>query len=201
MKIGDSSAYDQIKVDLTTANTHKTVMEEVTHQINNTSAAFGGFIEVVNDRTTLVGGATVTPTRLEGIDSCSTIQVLDETHGGYNGRITPTADGTGTGIIPGGGLYKVLSDGSNNIATLPAPIPGTIVHMDTSVSGTFELRSSAPASVAINNGTGSGVESAIAAGAGDTDIAYVRCTCINATHWICTQFTGVGTESVVEKAA
>jgi hypothetical protein len=67
-----------------------------------------------------------------------------------------------------------------------------------SESGTtgYELRSSAPASVAINGGTSTNGESAIAGA-----ITYVKCVCVSATSWICSQYDADGDESKVEAAA
>ena len=81
---------------------------------------------------------------------------------------------------------------------MPAAIPGTVVYLNSvaETSEAYELRSSDPSTIAINGGTGSNVESAIATG-----IALVRCICISSTAWIATQFANDGTESKVEAAA
>lgn len=92
---------------------------------------------------------------------------------------TATADGTGTGTIADAGLLQfvtVTSSSANNIVVLPTPTPGTIVLLAVAANG-FELRSSAPATVAINGGTGATAESAIAA----NTLAMVVCT--SATSW------------------
>ena len=110
---------------------------------------------------------------------------------------TATADGTGTGTIADGESFiTVTSGGANTIMILPTPTPGTIVWLSETGSTGYELRSSAPASVGINGGTGVSAESAIAGG-----ITLVRCVCVSATLWICTQFDADADESKVEAAA
>ncbi len=59
----------------------------------------------------------------------------------------------------------------------------------------YEIRSSAPATIAINGGTGSNVESAVAAS------PLVRLVCSSATTWIATNFAADGTVSALEAAA
>ena len=106
--------------------------------------------------------------------------------GGVSGDVTyttvartATADGTGTGTIADAGLLQfvtVTSASANNIIVLPTPTPGTIVRLAVGANG-FELRSSAPATVAINGGTGASAESAIAAN------SLVEVVCTSATSW------------------
>ena len=59
----------------------------------------------------------------------------------------------------------------------------------------YELRTSNPASIAINGGIGANAESAIGAN------TLVRCICTSSTTWIATQFSSNGTESAVEVAS
>ncbi len=90
---------------------------------------------------------------------------------------TATADGLTTGIIaPGATHVTVTSASADNIIVLPAPVVGKQIVIDVGATG-FELRSSAPDTIAINGGTGSAAESAIAANS--TIIAI----CISATAW------------------
>lgn len=92
---------------------------------------------------------------------------------------TATADGLTTGIIAAAGLLSfvtVTSGNATHIVTLPAPTPGTVVIIDVGANG-FKLQSSAPATVAINGGTGASAKSTIAASS--TIIAI----CISATAW------------------
>jgi hypothetical protein len=110
---------------------------------------------------------------------------------------TATADGTTTGTIAdAGGLQFIVptSASANNIIVLPSPDPGVIVVLAGTANG-YELRSSAPATVAINGGTGSAVESAIAAS------TLVVAICESATSWKAFQIGADGTLAQVEAAA
>lgn len=92
---------------------------------------------------------------------------------------TATADGTTTGTIADAGLIQtviVTCDDANKIIILPTPTPGRIVILHNGATG-YELRSSAPASVAINAGTGVAAESAIAANSTCVMI------CVTSTAW------------------
>lgn len=109
---------------------------------------------------------------------------------------TATADGTGTGTIAAAGLLQfvtVTSDDANKIVILPAPTPGTIVILRNGATG-YELRSSAPATVAINGGTGASAESAVAAS------TMVIAVCTTATTWQAIGLAGT-TLAAVEAAA
>jgi hypothetical protein len=92
---------------------------------------------------------------------------------------TATADGTGTGTIADAGLLQfvtVTSASADNIVVLPTPTPGTIVLLAVGANG-FELRTDTPASVAINGGSDTAAESAIAAS------SLVIMVCTSATTW------------------
>lgn len=109
---------------------------------------------------------------------------------------TATADGTGTGTIAASGLIQfvtVTSDDANKIVVLPAPTPGTIILLVNGGTG-YELRSSDPATVAINGGTGASAESAIAAS------TLVIAVCKTATAWAAYSLVGT-TLAAVEAAA
>jgi len=109
---------------------------------------------------------------------------------------TATADGTGTGTIADGtSVVAVTSGNADHIIVLPTPTPGTIVWLIGDATG-YELRSSAPATVAINGGTGENAESAVAS----TDV-LTRAVCATATTWIVTHFAADGTESKADAAA
>lgn len=110
---------------------------------------------------------------------------------------TATADGLTTGTIASGPMLQfitVTSAGANNIIVLPAPTPGTIVILHVAATG-YELRSSAPATIGINGGTGADAESAI--GANTTVVAI----CATATSWKAFQMGSDGTLAQVEAAA
>lgn len=114
-----------------------------------------------------------------------------------NEAITVTADGTGTGTIAGGGNIVIVvptSDDADKIAVLPAPVPGTIVVLLGAATG-YELRSSAPATVAINGGAEANAESAIAAG------VTVVAICESATAWKAFGMASDGTLAQVAAAA
>lgn len=104
--------------------------------------------------------------------------VLTPTQNSSEQAVTATADGSGTGtILPGTTQATVTSDDVNKIVILPAPVvgrPPLVIH----AGGTgFELRSSDPATIAINGGAGAGAGSAIAADS--TCILFA----VSATAW------------------
>lgn len=108
---------------------------------------------------------------------------------------TATADGTGTGAIAAGTSYVTAANGgdANNWLTLPAPTPGTVIWIY--CTGNMELRSSDPATIAINGGAGAGAESALASG------VLHRLVCTTATTWVGSTFAANGTEAALEAAA
>lgn len=114
--------------------------------------------------------------------------------------IVPTSDGSGTGTLinnsdgPVEIFATVTSAGANDIVILPPPIVGTIVWLQGNGTG-YELRSSDPATIAINGGTGAGAESAVAASL----TSWVRCT--SSTTWVSNTFAAAGTEAAEEAAA
>lgn len=110
---------------------------------------------------------------------------------------TASADGTGTGTIADGTSFVTLTSAdAAKICVLPTPTPGNVVWIAEDASNGYELRTDTPASVAINGGSGEDFESAIAGA-----ITLVRCVCVSATAWICSQFDADGDESKVEVAA
>lgn len=108
---------------------------------------------------------------------------------------TATADGTGTGTIGASESWvTVTCDDANKIIVLPAPTPGRSVIIQNGATG-YELRSSAPATVGINGGTGASAESAIGAN------VTVHAFCGSATNWTAFQQTSAGVLTLVEVAA
>lgn len=91
--------------------------------------------------------------------------------------VTATAT-TGTAIADAGMIQfvTVTSDNADKIVILPTPTPGAIVILRNGATG-YELRSSAPGTVAINGGAGAAAESAIAAN------TMVIAVCTTATTW------------------
>lgn len=112
--------------------------------------------------------------------------------------ITATDDGSGTGTIPAGtATVLVNANGdANHIVILPAPIVGNIIHIIENGTTGYELRSTDPTSIAINGGTASSGESAVAGA-----VTYLKCVCVSSTAWIVSQFDADGDESKLEAAA
>lgn len=111
---------------------------------------------------------------------------------------TATADGTGTGTIASGPTLQFVTvtagGDANAIIVLPAPTPGTIVILHVAATG-YELRTSDPATIGINGGTGASAESAIGA---NTTVLMI---CATATSWKGLQLGSDGTLAKVEVAA
>jgi hypothetical protein len=83
---------------------------------------------------------------------------------------------------------------ANNILILPNPEPGKIVIIAGAATG-GELRTTAPATIAINGGTGAAAESAVAAN------QMVICICESATSWKAFTIASNGTTAGLEAAA
>jgi hypothetical protein len=108
---------------------------------------------------------------------------------------TATSTGATTGTIAAAGLLQfvtVVSGNANHIVVLPAPVPGTIIVLRNGATA-YELRTSAPATVAINGGAEADAESAIAAS------TMVVAICTTATTW--QAFSLVGTTLAAVEAA
>ena len=109
---------------------------------------------------------------------------------------TATSDGTGTGAIGDGTSYvEVTSTNAAHLITLPAPTPGNIVNLFVGGSTAYELQSSAPATVAINGGTGASASSTVPA------TTLVKCVCTSATTWVATAFSATGEATALEAAS
>ena len=108
---------------------------------------------------------------------------------------TATADGTGTGTIPDAAAFvTVTASDANHIITLPAPTVGKVIVLRNGATG-YELRSSTPASIAINGGSGANAESAIAAN------TMVIAVCTTATTWQAIGLAGTTLAAVAAAAA
>jgi hypothetical protein len=108
--------------------------------------------------------------------------------------LTATSDGA---KIPEDRFIQLVTPtwgNANNILILPSPIPGKIVMIAGAATG-GELRSSAPATIAINGGTGASAESAVAAN------QMVFAICESATSWKAFTLAGDGTIAGLEAAA
>lgn len=110
-------------------------------------------------------------------------------------EVTATAAGDGTGVVPEqAGFASVVSDNANHIVTLPAPKIGKVVILRNGATG-YELRSSAPATVAINGGSGANAESAIAAN------TMVIAVCTTLTAWQAISLAGTTLAAAAAAAA
>ena len=112
---------------------------------------------------------------------------------------TATAAGDGTGLIADGGMFQFIAvtaktADATGIIVLPTPTPGTIIVLAVGATG-YELRTSTPASIGINGGTGADAESAIGAN------TLVLAICESATSWKALQMGSDGTLAKVEVAA
>ena len=111
---------------------------------------------------------------------------------------TATDDGSGTGTLREHLLVQFVVpnwDGdANHILVLPSPKPGKIVIIAGATTG-GELRTSAPATVAINGGSGAAAESAVAAS------QMVVAICESATSWKAFTIASDGTTAGLEAAA
>lgn len=95
-------------------------------------------------------------------------------------RTATAAPGGTTGVIADAGAFQVIAvtcDDANKVITLPTPTPGVVVVLINGATG-YELRSSAPATVAINGGAAANAESAIGAS------TVVVAICTSATTWL-----------------
>ena len=114
--------------------------------------------------------------------------------------LVPTADGSGSGTVANPAAVPtvvngtVTSAGANDIVVLPTPVVGTVVKLLNGATG-YELRTSDPATIAINGGTGAAAESAIAAN------TSVECRCVSATAWICNSYSTAGAVTATQVAA
>lgn len=108
---------------------------------------------------------------------------------------TATATGATTGTLSAGSQFvTVTSANADHIIILPDPVVGTEIWLQNGATG-YELRSSAPATIAINGGSGANAESAVGAS------VLVRAICTSATTWIANTFAADGTEAKLEAAA
>lgn len=110
-------------------------------------------------------------------------------------RTATAAPGGTTGVISESSTFVVVTSSSaDNVITLPAPVPGKRILIINGATG-YELRSSDPATVGINGGTGANAESAIAAS------MILELICVSATNWIGSSYTAAGVKGVVQVAA
>jgi len=102
---------------------------------------------------------------------------------------TATADGSGTGTIAAGTrVVAPTSDDANKIIVLPAPVPGDKITLLPTATG-YELRTSNPATISLNNVSGAGKELAVAAA------TRIEACCESLTAWTATKIDNVGAPS------
>jgi len=107
----------------------------------------------------------------------------------------PTADGTGTGAIKKRARFVVVaSTDASYIMTLPVPVVGTMIYLMNGATG-YELRTSTPASISINAGSGASAESAVSAN------TLIKCVCVTTTAWLVEKYETDGSPSALEAAA
>jgi hypothetical protein len=108
--------------------------------------------------------------------------------------VTATTDGLTTGIIPDdASVVTVTSSANTKLVTLPTPTPGVVVQINIEGTG-YNLRSSTPASVGINGGTGASAKSAVSA-------KTLVCRCVSATAWVVTTYIADGTAAALAAAS
>jgi len=112
--------------------------------------------------------------------------------GDIDGYVTPqsvtvAATSTGVAVPAGTDFVTITSANANNIVILPAPVAGEVVKGANVSATACEIRSSNPATIAVNNVTGTGKEAVLAAG------ASFDATCISATKWILHNYGATGT--------
>lgn len=121
--------------------------------------------------------------------------VIDATRGSGVQARTATTDGSSTGTISADATHvTVTSDNADKIIVLPAPVVGKQIRIHNGATG-YELRSSNPATIAINGGTGAAAESAIAA---DSTCVLI---CVTTTAWKGYFMAAAGTLAAVQVAA
>ena len=149
----------------------------------------------VGDTTTTLVNASQAAARTYTIpDALANAQFLI----GMQGAVarTATADGTGDGLIADAGREQfivVTSADAAHWVTLPTPTPGTRVSLLNGATG-YEIRSSAPTTVAINGGAEANAESAVGAN------IFVELICVSATAWIGRTYTAAGVSGVLQVA-
>ena len=145
----------------------------------------------------VTSGATVLKVTESGIEANLTGNVTGNVTGYAlkSVAVTATTDGATTGIIPAGATQAVVTSSANTkFVTLPAPVPGLRLTIVMTANGA-KLQSSAPATIAINGGTGASASSAISAN------IEVLCECMSATSWKCWTIAANGTLAALTAAA
>lgn len=99
---------------------------------------------------------------------------------------TANADGDDTSVIPAGTSFvSVTSTNADHVIVLPPPVIGNSIVIHVGGNG-YELQTSSPGSLTLNNVSGVGTELAVAAN------VVIRCTCVSTTAWIAEKISNVG---------
>lgn len=164
-----------------------------------TAPVLGAITGTASQITVTLGAGTIGLSTPQSIATTSdvTFNTVTTTIGAQSAAVarTATSDGLTTGTVAAGTSFvAVTSASANNIIVLPAATPGNVVRLAVAATG-YELRSSSPATIAINGGTGSAAESAIGAN------VLTTCTCSTATTWICMDQSSAGVVTATEPAA
>jgi len=194
---------DQFKVDATGAVAGDAINFETTQGgiMLNADHATAGDIELnaADDIIlTSVGAVTITNTEELTVSGATTLTgAVTCTAGVQMGAVSrqATADGTGTGTIATGTSFVTAVDPTQatDWMTLPSPVAGTIIWIGTvDDAAGFEVRTSDPATIALNGNVGAGLESAIPATA-----SLLRFVCISSNDWIGTMFDADGDEAKI----
>lgn len=137
-----------------------------THIISRGNGQVGGNLSVAGT-TTLTGATSI----------AGALTALAGLVPNVEARTAVADPGGGTGVISAGTTFvQVTSGNAAHVITLPAPVVGQIVVINVGANG-YELRSSDPATIAINGGSGAGAESALAA---NTTAVMI---CVSETAW------------------
>lgn len=98
---------------------------------------------------------------------------------------TATANGLTTGLIASGTkVVEITAADANHWVTLPDPVVGDTIYLHVGANG-CEVRTSAPATIGINGGTGATAEMALAANVAALAI------CVSSTNWVILKFSAV----------
>lgn len=149
----------------------------------------------------ITAGTTVLKITESGIEGNLTGNVIGDLTGNVTGNVTGqalksvavTATDVGSAIPVGATHVAVTSSNADHIVVLPPPVPGTKITLLNGGTG-YELRSSAPATVGINGGTGENAESAVGAS------TAVIVECVSATNWIGSTVSAAGVVGVLQVA-
>ena len=146
-------------------------------------------------------GATVLKVTESGIEANVTGNVTGNLAGNVTGyafksaALTANADGTGTGAIPAGVTHVTVTSSANTkVFSLPPPVVGTRIVVIMTANGA-KIKTSAPATVGINGGTGAAATLAIAA---DIEVIF---ECMSETSWKAWTVADIGTFAAAAAAS